>query len=74
VTSGISRISTKIENQKNKLVPTLYGLGESYKYIFFFILGFFIEVQKVYREIQSCTSLTRMSPGRENRQFFNWYR
>ena len=61
VTSGICRISTKIENQKNKLVPSLYGLGESYKHIFFFILGFFIEIQKIYREIQSCTSLTRMS-------------
>ena len=62
VTSGICRISTKIENQKNKLVPSLYGLGESYKHIFFFILGIFIEIQKIYREIQSCTSLTRMSP------------
>ena len=49
VTSGICRISTKIENQKNKLVPSLYGLGESYKHIFFFILGFLLKFKKIYR-------------------------
>ena len=37
VTSDIYRISTKIEIQKIKLVPSLYGLGESYKQTLFFI-------------------------------------
>jgi hypothetical protein len=61
VTSGICRISTKIENKKKKLVPSFYGFGESYKHIFFLILAIFKEIQKMYRQIQSCTSLARMS-------------
>ena len=47
VTSGICRISTKIENQKIKLVPSLYGFGGSYKPIFFIILGIFVKNQKI---------------------------
>ena len=46
VISGICRISTKIENQKIKLVPRLYRFGGSYKPIFFIILGIFVKIRK----------------------------
>ena len=47
VTSAICKISTKIENQKNKLVHSLYGLGESYKHIYLSFLCIFNEIQKI---------------------------
>ena len=37
----------KNRKSKNKLVPSLYGLGESYKHVSFFILDILNEIQKI---------------------------
>ena len=47
VTSAICKISAKIENQKNKLIHSLYVLGESYKHIYLSFLCIFNEIQKI---------------------------
>ena len=51
MTSGIYIISANIENQKKKLIPSLYGMGDSYKHIFIISLVIFVKIQKIWMTI-----------------------